>query len=93
MTLSSPPAAFAAAIIATADKQAAEARDAATIKSHQDDAKSIAQNKLHVILSYAAMWIIAALFVIFLWRRQQALKVELAVLKDDLERAAKKANA
>ncbi|MBA3540812.1 MAG: hypothetical protein H0T79_14465 [Deltaproteobacteria bacterium] len=83
---------FAAAITATADKQAAELRDAETVKRHQDDSKAIAQNKLHVILAYAAMWAIAALFVIFLWRRQQALKVELANLKDDLERAAKKAN-
>jgi len=34
------------------------------------------------------MWIIAAAFVIFLWRRQQVLQAEIAQLRRDLEAAA-----
>jgi hypothetical protein len=33
------------------------------------------------------MWIVAAAFVIFLWRRQQALKLEIAHLRRDLKAA------
>ena len=40
-------------------------------------------------MAYAAMWVIAAMFLMFLWRRQQALKGEIANLKRDLEAAAK----
>jgi hypothetical protein len=42
-----------------------------------------------VIMAYAAMWIIAAGFVIFLWMRQQALRNEIAQLKVDLDAATK----
>lgn len=76
---------FAKSIIATVDKQL----DQKTIDAHTQAAAQVAENERHVILAYAAMWIIAALFVVFLWRRQQALKVEIAQLKRDLDAAAK----
>jgi CcmD family protein len=41
-----------------------------------------------VILAYAAMWVIAAGFVLFLWRRQQALRSEIERLRRDLDAAA-----
>ena len=80
---------FAASIVATADKVAQSKRDADTLKAHLDADTQIKENERHVIISYAAMWIIAALFVLFLWRRQQALKTEIANLRRDLEAAAK----
>jgi hypothetical protein len=49
----------------------------------------IKKNEAHVIYAYAAMWVLAALFVIFLFMRQQALKREIATLRKDLEAAAK----
>ena len=39
-----------------------------------------------MIYAYAAMWIVAAVFLVFLWRRQQALKARLRQLRADLER-------
>jgi len=76
---------FAKDIIATVDKQI----DQKTIDAHMDANKHIQKNEKHVIYSYAAMWIIAALFVAFLWMRQQALKGEIAQLRKDLDAAAK----
>ncbi len=79
---------FAAAIIKTADERAAQQRDRDTIAAHTDAEAHVQKNERHVIYAYAAMWIIAALFVIFLWRRQQALQAEIATLRRDLEAAA-----
>jgi hypothetical protein len=76
---------FAKSIVATADKQI----DARTIAAHEQAAANIAENERHVLLAYAAMWIIAALFVLYLWRRQQALRVEIAQLRKDLDAAGK----
>ena len=76
---------FAKSIIDTVDKQSDQKR----IDAELDEANHIAKNKQHVILAYAAMWIIAALFVVFLWRRQQALKLEIVQLRRDLDAAAK----
>lgn len=77
--------AFATSIAATVDKQI----DQKTIDAHTQAAAQIAENERHVILAYAAMWILAVLFVVFLWRRQQALKTEIAQLRKDLDAAAK----
>jgi hypothetical protein len=78
--------AFAKSIIATVDKQI----DQKTIDAHTRANDDIAENQKHVIMAYAAMWIIAALFVVFLWRRQQALKLEIAQLRKDLDAAEKR---
>ena len=77
---------FAKAIIATVDKQI----DQKTIDAHTRANAHIAENERHVILAYGAMWVIAALFVLFLWRRQQALKAEIAQLRKDLDAAEKR---
>jgi C4-dicarboxylate-specific signal transduction histidine kinase len=63
--------------------------DRCTLKLHQDAQDRIAKNERHVILAYAAMWLVAVGFVVFLWRRQQALKAEIAQLRRDLDAAAK----
>jgi hypothetical protein len=60
-----------------------------TARQHEKAAAAIAKNEKHVVLAYAAMWVIAALFLIFLWRRQRGLQTEIANLKRDLEAAAK----
>lgn len=76
---------FAKSIVATVDKQI----DERTLAAHQDAANDVAENKKHVIMAYAAMWILAALFLVFMWRRQQALKTEILQLRKDLDAAAK----
>jgi hypothetical protein len=78
---------FAVDIVKKADAVAQQTRDDATVAAHQTAANEIAVNQRHVILAYAAMWIIAALFVIFLWRRQRGLVAEIAQLRADLTRA------
>jgi hypothetical protein len=76
---------FAKSIISTVDKQI----DQRTIDAHNMAAAQIAENERHVIYAYAAMWILAALFVGFLWYRQQMLKAELAALRRELDAASK----
>ena len=78
---------FAKSIELTIDKQL----DQKTIDAHQEALHHIQKNEAHVIYAYAAMWVIAALLVGFLFFRQQALKAEIAQLKRDLSRAEDKA--
>jgi len=80
--------AFAAEIVRVADERAAKQRDDDTLKTHNDAVARVQQNQAHVVWAYAAIWIVAALFVIFLWRRQQGLQAEIASLRRDLEAAA-----
>ncbi len=77
--------AFAQSIMENVDKRLEQR----TLEAHQDAEHHIQKNERHVIYAYAAMWIIAALFVVFLWRRQQALQAEIAGLRKDLEAAGK----
>jgi hypothetical protein len=79
---------FAAEIVKIADEKAALKRDADTLAAHTDADAHVQKNERHVIYGYAAMWIIAAGFVIFLWRRQQVLQAEIVQLRRDLEAAA-----
>jgi len=79
---------FAAAIVKIADDKAAAKRDADTLAAHTDAVTHVQRDERHVIYAYAAMWIVAALFVMFLWRRQQALTAEIAMLRRDLDAAA-----
>ncbi len=66
-----------------------QANDDVVKKAHLDADHHIQKDERHVVLAYIAMWLIAAGFVLFLWRRQQALKLEIAQLRKDLEAAAK----
>ena len=76
-------------VISTFDKKELEKIDQKTIEAHTGAAAAIAQNERHVIFAYAAMWILAAGFVVFLWRRQQGLKAEIVQLRRDLDASAK----
>jgi hypothetical protein len=76
---------FAKSILATVDKQI----DQKTIDAHIQANMFIAKNERHVLLAYGAMWVIAALFVAFLWLRQQKLRAEITQLRKDLDAAGK----
>jgi hypothetical protein len=76
---------FARSIVATVDKQI----DQRTIDAHTQANAFIEKNERHVLLAYGAMWIIAALFVAFLWLRQQKLRAEITQLRKDLDAAGK----
>ncbi|HET9989596.1 MAG TPA: hypothetical protein VFQ65_13785, partial [Kofleriaceae bacterium] len=77
---------FAKSIELTIDKRI----DQQTIDAHEDALHHIQKNETHVIYAYAAMWVIAALLVAFLFIRQQALKAEIAALRRDLKHAEDK---
>jgi len=76
---------FAKSIISTVDKQI----DQRSIDAHEFAARKIQRDDKHVIYAYAAMWLVAALFVAFLWMRLVSLKSEIAQLRRDLDEAAK----
>ena len=71
--------AFAEDIVKTINEQ--------TLAQHKAAASAIAKNEKHVVLAYGALWVLAAGFVVFLWRRQQGLQAEILQLKRDLEAA------
>jgi hypothetical protein len=75
-------------VLETYNKKVVHELDQQTIDAHNAAAAQIAENERHVIYAYAAMWILAALFLVFMWLRQQSLKAELAALRRDLEAAA-----
>jgi hypothetical protein len=88
---------FADAIIRTAEMKIAPdkiqreqlVKDGHTIGTHEAHNAWVAKNQRHVIMAYAAMWVIAAGFVLFLWRRQQRLVGEIQQLRKDLDGATK----
>jgi hypothetical protein len=79
---------FEAEIVKIADEKAQQQRDRDTLAAHTDANNHVQKNERHVIYAYAAMWIIAAAFLIFLWRRQQGLQSEIAQLHRELDAAA-----
>lgn len=85
---------FARAIIQTAIKKElvyakALCESDAAIKAHQDAVAHVEKNQRHVIGAYAAIWVIAALFLLYLLRRQGRLKAEIAQLRRDLDAATR----
>jgi hypothetical protein len=72
-----------------ADTRDAAERVEATRLQHEGAAAAIAKNEKHVVLAYAALWVLSAGFLMFLWKRQQGLKTEIAQLKRELDAAAK----
>jgi hypothetical protein len=64
-------------------------KDECTIFDHKEAEAQIATNERHVIIAYIAMWLVAAALLVFMWRRQVALRGEVAQLRRDLEAAAK----
>jgi pyruvate/2-oxoglutarate dehydrogenase complex dihydrolipoamide acyltransferase (E2) component len=61
--------------------------NATTRQRHDDDARQIALNKRHVVLAYAALWILSVLFLVVLWRRQQTMNARIAQLQKELDAA------
>ena len=53
---------------------------------HNQTAREITTNNRHVVAAYAAIWLLAVGFVLIMWRRQQAMKLEIGRLEDQLRR-------
>ena len=83
---------FRLSIVEIADKETATKlhnADVAVDRLHEDAYARIQTNERHVIMAYAAMWIAAVLFVVFLWRRQQGLVRAIDELQRELDAALK----
>lgn len=55
---------------------------------HEQDSRQATKNKKHVIMAYAALWGIVAIFVTGLWIRQRKLSAEITRLEFELKKAA-----
>lgn len=56
---------------------------------HEEDARQMLVNRRHVVMAYAALWVIVLGFVVFMWVRQRGLQAEIARLERDISRATK----
>jgi CcmD family protein len=86
--------AFAGTIVRTAVQTdrvtvGAICADVATESAHRSAVTHVEKNQRHVIGAYAAIWVITALFLLYLLRRQTRLRGEIEQLRRDLEAAAK----
>lgn len=55
---------------------------------HAQDARQITKNNKHVVMAYAALWGIVALFVVGMWLRQRKLTEQILRLEAELKKAA-----
>jgi len=67
----------------------AELRNQLRDDVHAEDANLMLRNKRHVVIAYAAIWILAVGFLVLMWWRQRALKSEIEQLRQEVRRAAK----
>jgi CcmD family protein len=56
---------------------------------HAEDAQQMLTNRRHVVMSYAALWVLVAGFVVFMWLRQRGLLAEIERLEREIAQAAK----
>lgn len=57
------------------------------INVHKDAVRYATTNNRHVVMAYAAFWLLTVGFVLVMWRRQRALAAEIARLEQELSRA------
>ena len=55
---------------------------------HADEAVLIQKNKKHVVMAYAALWVLTVVFLVLLWLRQKRLVAELDALEKKVAKAA-----
>ena len=56
---------------------------------HEREAKAITRNNRHVIMAYAALWVLTLIFVGFMWTRQRQLSDQITTLKRELDEATR----
>ncbi len=67
----------------------AELRNQLRDDIHSEDANLMLRNKRHVVIAYAAIWILAVGFLVLMWWRQRSLTSEIEALREEVRRAAK----
>jgi cell division protein FtsL len=71
----------------------AELKQQLAAEVHHEDARAMLTNRKHVVMAYAALWILVALFVLFMWLKQKDLKAEIARLESEIRAATKDSGA
>jgi hypothetical protein len=66
----------------------AELKDSLRPEVHEAEAALIQKNKKHVVMAYAALWILTVVFLVLLWFRQRKLVAELEALEAKVAKAA-----
>lgn len=66
----------------------AECKAQWTDELREQDYRQITKDNKHVVMAYAAIWIIMMIFVVALWMRQRKLSAEITRLEDELKKAA-----
>ncbi len=54
---------------------------------HEQDARQATQNSKHVVMAYAALWGIVAIFVVGMWLRQRKLSEQIVRLEAEIRKA------
>ena len=63
-------------------------RDMVRGEAHKAETERMLRDKQHVVYAYGALWILTALFVLYMFVRQRSLDAEIARLRRELEQAA-----
>jgi len=66
----------------------AQLKDSLRPSVHEAEAGLITRNNKHVVMAYAAVWILTVGFVVLLWFRQRRLVAELDALEKKVAKAA-----
>ena len=66
----------------------AELQESVRPAVHEADAGIMLKNKKHVVMAYAALWILTVAFLVLLWLRQRKLVGEIARLEAKVAKAA-----
>lgn len=59
-----------------------------TDEFHAQDARQVTKNNKHVVMAYAALWAVVAIFVVGMWVRQRKLSEQIIKLEAELKKAA-----
>lgn len=59
-----------------------------TTELREQDYRQMTKDNKHVVMAYAAIWILMMIFVVALWMRQRKLTAEISRLEDELKKAA-----
>jgi CcmD family protein len=55
---------------------------------HERESTAIVNNNRHVVMSYAALWLLVVLFVLYMWMRQRRLQEEIERLEHEVAKAS-----
>lgn len=56
---------------------------------HEQESRSIVNNNRHVVMAYAALWIVVVIFVFYMWVRQRRLQAEIERLEREVAEASR----